>query len=133
MKPASVNSKKKEEYLLKTVYNKPKVFLGGKYKVGDLVRIADPRGIFEKSFHANFSSAIFKIVKVQITDPVTYKVQHTTTNEILDKAFYEPELVKVKHGEVYLISKVLKRKKNKLFVNFLGFKKNVWIDVKDLV
>jgi hypothetical protein len=44
--------------------------------------------------------------------------------------FYEMELQKVKHPDVYLVEKVLKKKGKKLYVKWLGFDKshNAWID-----
>jgi hypothetical protein len=40
------------------------------------------------------------------------------------------ELQKVKHPDVYLVEKVLKKKGKKLYVKWLGFDKshNAWID-----
>jgi hypothetical protein len=35
--------------------------------------------------------------------------------------FYEMELKKVKHPDVYLVEKVLKKKRKKLYVKWLGF------------
>ena len=45
--------------------------------------------------------------------------------------FYEHELLKTRHPDVYLVEKVLKRKGNEAFVKWLGFDKthNSWINV----
>jgi hypothetical protein len=48
--------------------------------------------------------------------------------------FYEMELQKVKHPDVYLVEKVLKKKGKKLYVKWLGFDEsdNTWIDENNI-
>lgn len=65
MKPNSIKSKAKERLLLSTVYNRIKIFTPGRFKVGDYVRIADYKGVFDKGYEPNFSTAIFTVTKVK--------------------------------------------------------------------
>lgn len=134
-KPISINSKQKEKLLLKTVYNRPKVFIKGKFKVGNYVRIGDHRGVFDKGYEPNYSTAIFVISQVRLTNPVTYKVKNKETNVELKRSYYEYELKKVKHPDVYLIKKVLAKRGSKVLVSWLGYSDahNQWINIKDIV
>lgn len=99
-----------------------------KFAVGDSVRISKHRELFKKGYTANWSNEIFKIRKVQFTNPRTYLLGDAQNNDILG-GFYEEELQKVKHPDVYLVEKVLRRRGNKVFVKWLGLDKthNSWI------
>ena len=46
----------------------------------------------------------------------------------LDGAFYEFELTRVKYNDVYLVEKIVKRKRNKVYVKWIGFDSshNTW-------
>lgn len=127
MKPAEVK-KKHEKLLLKTVFNRIKMTTTPKYQVGDYVRISKFRGAFDKQYKPNWSTEIFTIKKVQLTNPVTYLLQDEN-NQDIKGGFYELQLQKVKYSDIYLVEKVLKRKGKKVFVKWLGFdnKHNSWI------
>lgn len=129
LKPSEVTQAKHEKLLLKTVYNKIKITSKPKYKIGDHVRISKLRGVFDKKYKPNWSTEIFTIRKVQLTDPVTYLLQDENKQNIKG-GFYELQLQKVKYSDVYLVEKVLKRKGNQVFVKWLGFdnKFNSWIN-----
>ena len=79
-----------------------------KFKVGDSVRV------------------MFKIVKVQHTNPVIYLLEDYRGKSVAG-AFYE--LHRVTHPDVYLVEKVLRRKGDKVYVKWLGFNgsNNSWI------
>lgn len=128
MKPSEVK-KKHEKYLLDTAFNRIKITQKPKYNVGDHVRISKFRGVFDKHYKPNWSTEIFTIKKVHFTNPVTYLLQDDNQQNIKG-GFYELQLQKVKHPDVYLVEKVLKHRGNKLFVKWLGFdnKFNSWID-----
>lgn len=132
MKPSDVN-KTNEKKLLSTVYRKIKTFPLPKFKVGDKVRISKYKHVFEKGYTPNFTTEIFEIDKVKVTDPVTYILKDYQGHTIRG-SFYEQELLKAKHPEMYLIQKILRRKGNKIFVKWLGFsnKHNSWIDKSDV-
>lgn len=92
-KPNSINSKKKEKLLLKTIYNRPKKFLESKFKVGDYVRQGDHKRVFDKGYEPNFSTAIFIVPKIKVTNPVTYIVKDKESNIELKRSYYDHEFV----------------------------------------
>lgn len=128
MRPVDVTSATKLN-----VYNRPKLFLKAKYKIGDIVRLSKYKAVFEKGYTPNYSTELFKIVKVQITNPVTYLLEDLEQKPIKG-CFYESELQKTKFPDTYLIERVLKTKGTKLFVSWLGLppKFNSWIDKHDI-
>lgn len=133
MAPNQVN-KMNEKILLKTVYNNIKIAGIGKLKVDDLVRISRHKGLFEKGFTPNWSTEVFRITRIQITNPVTYLIEDLQ-NQPISGCFYQFELQKTKVADVYLIEKIIKRKGDKAYVKWLGFTsdKNSWIELKDFV
>ena len=108
-----------------------------KFMVGDFVRISRQKGIFEKGHEYNFSYEVFKIAKIQDTDPITYLLVDEA-NDPIEGAFYEPELLKTKLPDYYEVDKILdergKGKKKELLVSFLGWpaKFNQYIPVDQL-
>lgn len=135
LKPIDV-TKKHVPLLLKTVYNHPKVVdpKKPKFKIGDSVRISKYRHAFSKGYTPAWSNEIFKISQVKVTLPRTYLLTDIN-NEEIKGGFYEQELQKVKHPDVYLVEKVLKRQKKKMFVKWLGLDKshNSWINTDQVV
>lgn len=105
-----------------------------KFKLNDYVRISKFKTIFEKGYTPNWTTEIFKIVKVLPTDPITYRLCDFNGREI-SGCFYEYELQKTQNKDVYLVEKILKRRRDKLFVKWLGFadSENSWIDRSDLL
>lgn len=71
---------------------------------------------------------MFKIIKVKITNPVTYLLEDMEGQPI-EGAFYEQELQKTKQPDVYLVEKSLRKKGDYVLVKWLGFGKshNSWI------
>lgn len=128
MKPINV-TKKVEKHLLNSVYSHIKIVGKQKYKVNDVVRISKHKGVFEKGFTPNWSTELFKIIKVKLSNPVVYYLEDMENNPIKG-TFYAEELQKAKHKDVYLVEKILRRKGNKAYVKWLGFSNshNSWID-----
>lgn len=131
IKPIEVN-KRNENHILKSVYSFVKVapiLRKNTFAIGEIVRISKIKHIFEKGYTPNWTTELFKIAKVQITNPVTYLLKDLEDNPIRG-AFYQEELQKAKYSDIYLVEKVLKQRKNKLFVKWLGFdnRSNSWID-----
>lgn len=85
--------------------------------------------MFDKGYTPNWSTELFKIVKIQLTNPATYLLEDMSGGPIRG-SFYEHELQKAKHQDAYLVQKVLRRKRNKVYVKWLGFDKshNSWIE-----
>lgn len=128
MKPVNV-TKKNESQLLKSVYNFIKLAVERKYKVGDVVRISKAKHIFAKGYTPNWTTELFKIIKVRITNPPTYLLEDMNGRPI-SGTFYEQELQRTTQPDLYLVEKVLRRKGNKVYVKWLGLDKshNSWID-----
>lgn len=104
-----------------------------KFKIGDKVRISKYKHNFNKGYTPNWTTEIFTISKILNTIPITYKLEDSTHNTILG-CFYEQELKKTDFPNTFLIERVLKKNKNKLFVKWLGYDNshNSWINVKDV-
>lgn len=136
MTPAEVNEGNRDEILNR--YKSANCALSSnkkpKFKVGDHVRISKYKGVFEKGYTPNWSTEIFKIIKVQNTRPFSYILEDARQRPILG-AFYTEELQKTKHPNIYLIEKVLRRKGNKFYVKWLGLSKedNSWIDKSHVI
>lgn len=132
MKPKCVN-KDNEMELLTTVYNLNKnPLIKKRFNVGDYVRISKYKSIFEKGYTANFSMEVFKISKVQNTNPVTYILKDLNENNI-QGAFYQHELLQTKFPDTYLVEKILKTKGDMLYVKWLGFSEKSWINKTDII
>lgn len=105
-----------------------------RFRKDEYVRISKKRHVFKKGYTPNWSTEVFKIKKVRLTNPTTYILEDIKGEEI-QGGFYTEELQKVKHPDVYLVEKVLRKKDNKLYVKWLGFDSshNSWINKQDLL
>lgn len=115
--------------LLRTVYNNIKIAAPAKFKVGEFVRVSKFKTVFDKGYTPNWTTEVFKIVKVQATNPATYLLQDSSGNSVAG-GFYEYELHRVADPDVFLVEKVLRRKGNKVYVKWLGLSNvnNSWIN-----
>ncbi|XP_071055712.1 uncharacterized protein [Onthophagus taurus] len=107
MKPSEINSKSVENKLLDTVYNHIKIAGRGKFRVGDAVRISKYKHVFDKGYLPNWTAELFKIVKVNITNPISYLLEDVRGQPIKG-AFYEFELQRAAQPNVYLVKVVRK-------------------------
>ncbi|XP_018397728.1 PREDICTED: uncharacterized protein LOC108775777 [Cyphomyrmex costatus] len=114
--------------LLNTVYSAIKIAGPAKFKVGDSVRVSKFKTVFEKGYTPNWTTEVFRIVKVQKTNPVTYLLEDYRGKPVAG-GFYEYELHRVVNPDVYLVKKVLRKKGDKVYVKWLGFDNshNSWI------
>lgn len=105
-----------------------------KLKIGDSVRISKFKSAFKKGYTPNWSTEIFKIAKVNNTNPITYHLQDQRKQDILG-SFYQEELQKTNYPNVYLIEKVIKKNNNKLFVKWLGLsnQENSWVNKSEII
>ena len=87
--------------------------------------------IFAKGYTANWSE-VFVITKTKNTVPWTYVISDLN-GEPIPGTFYEKELQKTSQ-EKYRIEKVIKRKRDKLYVKWKGYDScfNSYIDKKDI-
>ena len=65
--------------------------LAPKFSIGDHVRIAKKKKTFDKVYTQRWTEEVFKISKIQLTIPVTYKITDYNGEEI-QGSFYEQEL-----------------------------------------
>lgn len=128
--PVTINHNNKNMVLRRYIqFQSRKVPPCKKFHVGDFVRISKYKGCFEKKFTPNWSTEIFKITKVQNTNPTTYLLEDARSRPILG-AFYAYEIQKTLHPNVYLVEKIIRTKGNKVYVKWLGLpsSENSWIE-----
>lgn len=127
-----------EQLLLNTVYNyKSDVYFGKKPKFmeGDPVRISKYKHVFEKGYTPNWTTEVFRIRKVQEnTDPVTYLLSDYRGEDV-SGSVYEHELLLVKHPDLYLVEKILRKRGTQAYVKWLGFDSshNSWVDSNTII
>ena len=73
-----------------TFVNKPKQ---PKFQVGDYVRVPDKRNIYSKGYTTNWNRELFKIQKINPTNPITYTLEDESNEQIAGK-YYEQELLR---------------------------------------
>jgi len=73
-----------------------------------------------KGYEPNWTTEVFKVLKVKSTYRVTYEIQDYMGTPI-NGSFYEEELQKVKDKNAFLVEKILKRKNNQVLVKWSGF------------
>ena len=106
------------------------------YRVGDRVRVSKTRGVFYKSYKAQYSQEIFEIHRVNDTEPVTY-ILSDMSNNIIKGSFYAQELLKTSQSIFYY--KILKRRTvngvKQYFVHWRDYSEdqNSWINASSEV
>ena len=73
-----------------TYVNKPKQ---PKFQVGDYVRVPEKRNIYSKGYTTNWNRELFKIQKINPTNPITYTLEDENNEQIAGK-YYEQELLR---------------------------------------
>ena len=63
-----------------------------KFQVGDYVRVPDQRKLYSKGYTTNWNRELFKIHKINPTNPVTYGLVDEN-NEQIEGKYYEQELL----------------------------------------
>lgn len=114
--------------LLTTIYSRIKIAGQSRFKVNDFVRVSKYKTVFDKGYTPNWSTEVFKVTKVQHTNPVTYLLEDCR-GEPIAGGFYEYELHRVADPNVYLVEKVLRKRGDKVYVKWLGLDSshNSWI------
>ena len=64
-----------------------------KFQVGDYVRVPDKRNLYSKGYTTNWNRELFKIYKINSTNPVTYGLVDEN-NEQIEGKYYEQELLR---------------------------------------
>ena len=109
---------------------------------GDSVRISLDLGLFSKNYEQSFSRQVYRVASDAIYPEngiyPKYKIQSLNGRDIPGK-YYSFELLHVNTRRfvddyVFPIEKILKRKKGKVFVKYLGYSNddNSWISEKSL-
>ena len=136
MSPKDASLKKNETQVYRNLYGglsalQPQL---PKFKIGDNMRISKKKAMFEKGYTSRWTEEIFKIYEVQMTRPVTYKLEDLN-KERIDSSFYEAELQKTEQ-EMFRIEKVLRRdeKNGMALVKWRGYssKFNSWVPISSL-
>ena len=91
MTPVEGSKKENERDIYERVFKDELCEKKPRYKVGDRVRITRYKGHFEKGYTTKWTSEIFIIDKVLMTNPITYKLRDKKQEEIIG-SFYENEL-----------------------------------------
>ena len=131
MKPIDVN-KSNEKHIKNTIYSYNITSKIPEFKINDIVRISlKRRQLFDKpSGNIKWSEELFKIYEINKSNVIPYKIKDLN-DEIIKDIFYEKDLQKTRNtsGE-YVIEKILKTNKNKLYVKWRGYSNNFnsWID-----
>lgn len=83
----------------------------------------------KKGYTPNWGVEIFTIERRQKTNPATY-ILKDSQGQLIKGGFYEPELQKTKHPDVYLVEKVLRTDGDRQLIKWLGFDNshNSWIN-----
>lgn len=109
-------------------------------KVGDTVRVGKFKHTFEKGYLPNYSDKIYKINKVRLSTPPTYKIIDNRGKELKGWCYgSELSRVIITPNTTYRIDKILKQKningKIFYFVEWTGYDDsyNSWISEHDLV
>ena len=77
-----------------------------KFSIGDHVRITEKKKTFDKGYSQRWTEEVFKMSKIQLTIPATYKITNYNGEEI-QGSFYEQELQKTKQ-DIFRIANIIK-------------------------
>ena len=64
-----------------------------KFQVGDFVRVPDKRNLYSKGYTTNWNRELFKIHKINPTNPVTNGLVDKN-NELIEGKYYEQEFLR---------------------------------------
>ena len=137
--PADVNQKNEKE-VWHTLYGPTESKKKKKptFDVGDRVRISQARRPFKKGYLPQWTEEVFEVSRVvdDSLGPITYKLKELDGTSV-QGSFYRQELQKVQVDDdtVWRIDKVLKRRGDRLYVQWKGWPKkyNSWIHRDDVV
>ena len=90
-----------------------------KFHVVNNVFTTRKKGTFEKGFTPNWTEELFTISSVKATKTPTYTIKDTL-GEPVQGTFHEQEL-QLSVQEIFRIERVLKKKKNQIFVKWKGY------------
>ena len=96
MTPNEASRKENEDKVWRNLYPE----LGGKtlspkFSIGDNVRIIKKKKIFDKGYTERWGEEVFKMYKIKLTIPVTYKITDYN-GEGIQGSFYQQKLQNTK-------------------------------------
>ena len=105
-----------------------------KFKVGDLVRVSFLKRTFEREYDETFSGELFVVASRKISQGLAIYTLKDYAGEVITGTFYEKELIKASESEFYKIEKVLRKRKNEVYVKWKNYSNrfNSWIKRRDL-
>lgn len=136
MKPYDVTYED-EEFLLNGVYKPDRRITTRKkktFKVGDFVRISKYKHVFSKGYTPNWTVEVFKVRRVQETNPITYLLTDLDNVEIKG-SFYHEELQLAGDPKFYLVERIIRKKGDKVYVKWFGFDSshNSWVNASSVL
>ena len=116
MTPNEASRKENENKVWRNLYPE----LGGKtlspkFTIDHNVRITKKKKIFDKRYTERWTEEVFKISKILLTIPVTYKITDYNGEEI-QGSFYEQELQKTKQ-DIFRFEKIIRQEEIKVLLN----------------
>ena len=119
MLPKEASRKENEKKVWRSLYPE----FGGntltpKCSIGDLVRKTKKKKTFDKVYTQRWTKEVFKISKIPLNIPMTYKITDYKEDEI-QGSFYEQELQKTSQ-KTFRNEKILKRQGDKSLVKMDG-------------
>lgn len=133
VRPIDVTTGNEKEILSKIVAKRKKPLYKHKFNIGDKVRVSLRFKQLVKGYWPRWSNEIYTVLEIQPTNPPTY-ILKDYKGQVIKGGFYQEELSKTKFSDIYLVEKVIRRKRDKLLVRWLGFDKthDTWIDESEL-
>ena len=128
IRPIDVKRKHVKELLEKVNTINDGVSRTVKFKPNDIVRISKYKTLFAKGYTPSWTTELFTVDRVRKTIPPVYYLRDMN-GDLIKGAFYGEEMQKTRYPDTYLVERVLKRRKNKLFIKWLGMDSshNSWI------
>ena len=114
-------------------YNRVKPTKRIMYKVGMMVRVARIEPKFGRGYDKKSPEQIYRVSKVITKFPrVLYELTTLDGKEKILGTFYQEQLTRVINQNEFVIEKILKKRKGKVFVKFLGYEEPEWIPAKNI-
>lgn len=136
--PSNVTHKNEEDVWQRLYSHLSSPSQKAKFNKQDYVRISKYKHIFSKGYDANWSTEVFVVDKVLVTNPTTYQLRDSKGEQI-HGSYYEKELQEVSPSKQFLIEKIVDERHfngdTQYYVKFKGYpnKFNAWVNKKDIL
>ncbi|OOY54049.1 DDE-type integrase/transposase/recombinase [Solemya velum gill symbiont] len=114
----------------------PKKLFG--FKVGDLVRVSFLRRPFQRQYHERWSREVFVVNGRFVTEGIPQYRLRDYDDEVIEGTFYQNQLQKAYPQDVYLVERILRRRRrrgnNEYLVRWKGWapKYDSWVREADM-